>query len=186
MCASGWHCFLTHIDYGMRMGGGAGDIMKTINYEQEYYSGRFVFSMLFFLVIIVILLNIVFGIIIDTFAELREETTKNENDKKDVCFICGKHRDEIEKAGINFNHHKARNHNLWNYIYYIIGLKFQDPQDLNAVDSFALERIEKSSISWLPELVIEENVDEIEVNNSENEVSKKNKDDDMWTEIKED
>jgi len=43
---------------------------------------------LFFLVVIIIIQNLIFGVIIDTFANLRAE--KNRKDMlKNTCFICG-------------------------------------------------------------------------------------------------
>ena len=38
---------------------------------------------------ITILLNVIFGIIIDTFAELREKSSMQYEDMKNVCYICG-------------------------------------------------------------------------------------------------
>jgi hypothetical protein len=45
--------------------------------------------MSFNLVVSVICLNVIFGIIIDTFAQLREASGNIEEDKKNICFICG-------------------------------------------------------------------------------------------------
>ena len=41
--------------------------------NRKFYYARLVFEITFFLIINVVLLNIIFGIIIDTFAELREK-----------------------------------------------------------------------------------------------------------------
>ena len=46
------------------------------------------FDMGYFLLIIIMLLNIIFGIIIDTFADLRNIEEEKEKDKKEKCFIC--------------------------------------------------------------------------------------------------
>jgi hypothetical protein len=47
-----------------------------------------VFDILFFIVIITIILNVVFGIIIDSFAQLRENDNFRDQDIKNNCFIC--------------------------------------------------------------------------------------------------
>ena len=55
---------------GLRSGGGIGDALLFANLredQQDYYT-RVVFDLVFFIVITIILLNVVFGIIIDTFA----------------------------------------------------------------------------------------------------------------------
>ena len=46
--------------------------------------------MLFFFVVIIIVLNLIFGVIIDTFADLRSEKQQKEEIIKNSCFICGK------------------------------------------------------------------------------------------------
>ena len=43
----------------------------------------------FFLVIIIIIQNLIFGVIIDTFADLRAEKNRKDNMLKNTCFICG-------------------------------------------------------------------------------------------------
>lgn len=39
--------------------------------------------------VIIIVLNLIFGVIIDTFADLRSEKQKKEEILKTTCFICG-------------------------------------------------------------------------------------------------
>lgn len=49
---------------------------------------RSIYDLTFFLLIVTILLNIIFGIIIDTFAQLREISKNRDYDQKNFCFIC--------------------------------------------------------------------------------------------------
>lgn len=49
-----------------------------------------VYDLLFFFVVIIIVLNLIFGVIIDTFADLRSEKQQKELILKNTCFICGK------------------------------------------------------------------------------------------------
>ena len=46
----------------------------------------------FFLVIIIIIQNLIFGVIIDTFADLRSEKNKKDYMLKNTCFICGEYQ----------------------------------------------------------------------------------------------
>jgi hypothetical protein len=55
---------------------------------QEAYL-RFVIDLIFSLSIQTILLNVVLGVIVDSFASLREAASEREEDIKNVCFICG-------------------------------------------------------------------------------------------------
>ena len=47
-----------------------------------------IYMFLFWALIIIILLNIIFGIIIDTFGELRTNKLKVEENMENTCFIC--------------------------------------------------------------------------------------------------
>lgn len=49
-----------------------------------------VYDLLFYFIVIIIVLNLIFGVIIDTFADLRSEKQKKEEILKTTCFICGK------------------------------------------------------------------------------------------------
>ena len=84
-----FHCFCSTVNYGLRMGGGIGDVLAPQSYltKTEYYL-RVVFDLSFFLIVVIILLNIIFGIIIDTFAELRDQKRSIDDDMKNRCFIC--------------------------------------------------------------------------------------------------
>jgi len=68
MCETLMDCFLYSLDEGLRNGGGVGDDMKQPNLGSYKHYGRIVFDLSFFILVVVILLNIIFGIIIDTFA----------------------------------------------------------------------------------------------------------------------
>ena len=50
---------------------------------------RVVYDLLFFILINVIILNLIFGVIIDTFADLRSEKNAKDENLRNTCFICG-------------------------------------------------------------------------------------------------
>jgi len=80
VCMSLLHCFLSTVNYGIRMGGGMGEFLPAQTYAPENkqaYFIRLVYDLTFFLLIITILLNVIFGIIIDTFALLRSDNDEN-------------------------------------------------------------------------------------------------------------
>jgi hypothetical protein len=61
-------CLFTTINAGIRAGGGLGDAMSQPVKGDGNYVLRYIFDIFFFLVINIILMNIFFGIIIDSFA----------------------------------------------------------------------------------------------------------------------
>jgi len=56
------------------------------------FFARVVYDLIFFFVVIIIVLNLIFGVIIDTFADLRSEKQNKEEVLRNSCFICGKTR----------------------------------------------------------------------------------------------
>lgn len=89
-CISMFQCYVTMLDKGLRFGGGIGDITEPIHYldDTEKYYVKLAHDATFHILVKVILLNVLFGIIIDTFAQLRDTKAKNYNDMVGVCFIC--------------------------------------------------------------------------------------------------
>lgn len=52
----------------------------------------FILDFLYILIVILFITQIIGGLIIDTFAALREKYARIEEDKNKVCFICGQDR----------------------------------------------------------------------------------------------
>jgi inositol 1,4,5-triphosphate receptor type 3 len=86
------------IDNGLIAGGGFGDFLLPMSYNSENagrYAVRWVYDVFFFMVVKMAFLNIIFGIIIDSFAELRDNRKVMEEDMSTICFICGIERDKV-------------------------------------------------------------------------------------------
>lgn len=150
-CSSIINCLLAVMNYGIRTDGGIWEHMVFYDYNlnPKMYFLRHIYDNLFFIVILLILLALFFAIIIDSFAQLREHLFLLEEDKKNICFICGINRNKFENGG-NFEYHKKKVHNIWNYVYYIISLKYVDLQEANSINSYVIECINNKSISWFP------------------------------------
>jgi hypothetical protein len=54
---------------------------------------RFIFDNLFNVLLVILVVEIISGIIIDTFGALREEHNKITESIENKCMICGKNRD---------------------------------------------------------------------------------------------
>jgi hypothetical protein len=146
------YCFAHHLDYGTRADGNIGEVLpkRSFNLDTPYHVARFFHNFLYFIFIWLILFSILFGIVIDTFAELREYSQKIDYDRKNVCFICDKRRDELENENTNYHTHTTTDHYVWTYVEYIIGLKYMDRQETNAINSYVIEECENKQISWFP------------------------------------
>jgi hypothetical protein len=149
LCSSFLHCFLTLITNGIRAGAGLGFPLQSIRNKQQYFS-KFIFEWIFYFSIILIMINVINGIIVDTFQALREQSNKKEDIQKNVCYICSINRSKFETRGISFHHHKFVEHNILNYFFYILKIKFTDEQDLNSLDYEVLKSIKKMRTDFFP------------------------------------
>ena len=144
--------FLNALDNGIRARGGLGDSGKRISFlkDKNHYLFRLIIDDLFFLLIVIIMIDMVFGIIIKSFDILRYRYQKFINDQKNYCIICHSNKDLIGKARLNFREHIKITHNLWNYVEYMISLKLKDINGLNYINKYVRDKLDKKDISWLP------------------------------------
>lgn len=131
-------------------------MLKKVSFEDksEYYE-RFFFDFMFFIIVCVILMNIVFGIIIDTFAELRDKKSFIDNDRKNKCFICNIDRytviiTQFDRNSYGFDKHVKDDHNVWQYLYFLVHLKEKDVTEFNGIESVCSEQLKTCDISWIP------------------------------------
>ena len=166
-------CFMTNFDAGIRARGGAADQMIRISFERNdnLYYIRIIYDISYFLICIIIMIDLVFGIILGTFSDMREKERKYDSDKINNCFICHITRETVEKRKEDFKFHRDKKHYLWNYVDYMIFLKFSETHELNAMNSFARHNLDMKSICFLPS--VEDNYEEKDVENEEKEEEEK-------------
>jgi len=150
-CYSLFSCVLTNIQYGLRSGGGVGDVLNIslLQNNPSLYFAMFFYNLSFFIIIIIIFLNIVFGIIIDTFGELRDARSKIEEDQQNFCFICGNEISTLEKK-VAMKYHIKNEHNLWHYLYFFIYLKLKKKDEYTAIEEYVSKRLEKKKSDFFP------------------------------------
>ncbi|KAK2709545.1 inositol 1,4,5-trisphosphate receptor-like isoform X2 [Artemia franciscana] len=145
-------CIITALHLGVRSGGGVGDILRKIGPEEPGYIYRVVYDMFFFFVMIVIVLNLIFGVIIDTFADKRTEKDKREEILKNSCFICGLERTSFDNKAVTFEYHIRCEHNMWHYLFFLILIKTKDPTEFTGPESFVADMIQEKNLDWFPRL----------------------------------
>lgn len=115
-CDSLLMCIVTTLNQGLRNGGGIGDILRAPSSKEPLFMARVVYDLLFFFIVIIIVLNLIFGVIIDTFADLRSEKQQKELILKNTCFICGLNRSAFDNRTVSFEEHIKNEHNMWQYL----------------------------------------------------------------------
>ena len=111
---------------------------------------RFYFDMLYWFSVILLMLNIVMGIVIDTFGELREKMTQEENDIKEKCMICAKRTEYFDKFKLNFEHHIKYEHHVWDYLFYIIYISKKESSLRNSYENLVFQYFNEENYSWIP------------------------------------
>ena len=140
---------------GLRNGGGIGDVLLPNYYVTEDpwpYIARLVHDLSFFFIMIIILLDLIFGMIIDAFGNLRDERNSNEEDQENNCFICGMSRSVLERF-MNFEEHTSQEHNPWDYLFFIVYCKERfryNRNDLNAIENIVIEKVNSRLFDWFP------------------------------------
>lgn len=115
---------------------------------------RFWLDLLFFFVVLIVMLNIIFGIIIDTFAELRTNKVERLEDTREKCFICGVDRGEFNKASDStlggFHTHYHADHNMWAYFYFMVHIWEQDKDDDDGLELYVRKKLKHVDPTWFP------------------------------------
>ena len=140
-CDTLWMCIITTLNQGLRNGGGIGDVLRPPSSNEPFYTLRLIYDMLFFFVVIIIVLNLIFGVIIDTFADLRTEKNNKEEIIKNTCFICGLERKAFDNKNVTFEEHIRSEHNMWHYLYFIVLIKVKDPTEFTGPESYVHQMV---------------------------------------------
>ncbi|KAG9509881.1 Ryanodine receptor, partial [Fragariocoptes setiger] len=142
-------CFVYHLYQGVRAGGGIGDVIETPDGD-DYEMHRIVFDITFFFFVIVILLAIIQGLIIDAFGELRDQLNSVAENMESNCFICGIGRDVLDKVPRGFDTHAQKEHNLANYMFFLMHLINKPDTDYTGQETYVWELYQRRCWDFFP------------------------------------
>uniref|UniRef100_A0A5F8H3V7 Inositol 1,4,5-trisphosphate receptor n=1 Tax=Monodelphis domestica TaxID=13616 RepID=A0A5F8H3V7_MONDO len=120
--------------------------------QESLFPARVIYDLLFFFIVIIIVLNLIFGVIIDTFADPRSEKQKKEGILKNPCFICGLERDKFDNKTVSFEEHIKYEHNMWNYLYFIVLVRVKNKTDYTGPESYVAQMIKNKNLDWFPRM----------------------------------
>lgn len=126
--------------------------MHTFTFQEALFVARVIYDLLFFFIVIIIVLNLIFGVIIDTFADLRSEKQQKELILKNTCFICGLNRSAFDNKTVSFEEHIKSEHNMWHYLYFVVLIKVKDPTEFTGPESYVNDMVKSSVLDWFPRL----------------------------------
>ncbi|XP_025079753.1 inositol 1,4,5-trisphosphate receptor type 3-like [Pomacea canaliculata] len=149
-CRTAYECFVTVLHHGLVAG------MYT-TFEQQLTGLSFphtlavaTFDVVFFIIISTIGLNMIFGIIVDTFAELRDAKWQTDQDMQNRCFICSCESYDFERQAVGFEKHVKEEHNQWAYLFFFIHLDETHPNDYSALELHVYRLWKKRSSDFFP------------------------------------
>uniref|UniRef100_A0A3Q3G895 Ryanodine receptor 2b (cardiac) n=1 Tax=Labrus bergylta TaxID=56723 RepID=A0A3Q3G895_9LABR len=142
-------CYMFHMYVGVRAGGGIGDEIEDPAGD-EFEVERVVFDITFFFFVIVILLAIIQGLIIDAFGELRDQQEQVKEDMETKCFICGMGSEYFDKVPHGFETHTLQEHNLSNYLFFLMYLINKDETEHTGQESFVWKMYQERSWEFFP------------------------------------
>ncbi|GBG32793.1 Inositol 1,4,5-trisphosphate receptor [Hondaea fermentalgiana] len=170
-------CFMFILDIGLRVGEGPAAVMVNLPANHDQALQRLAFDLGFVIIVSIFLLNAVFGVLVDQFSSLREDLQNRHAQLNNSCFICGLGRAEFDaisfeyrqrqddlaryagREGLRtefkggFMYHISYEHNIYDYLGFILYLEAKDETECNGLESYVLAELDKSSgdaISWIP------------------------------------
>ena len=78
------------------------------------------------------------GIIIDTFAELREQREHLLRHLSTKCLMCGIDASDFDQLASGFDHHVRFDHHIWHYIYFMHYLQLKPFYELSGLEQYCL------------------------------------------------
>jgi len=149
-CETLARCFLSTLNYGVRAGGGIGDVLDQPMWNDDIFWPRYGFDFLFFMLVNIILLNILFGIIIDSFADKRQQDAEILEEITGQCFICGISKSVFEIENHPWNEHIFVEHNLHTYLAFIIYVENKQKSECTGIEKWVKDNRDVGTISFFP------------------------------------
>jgi hypothetical protein len=135
--------FWKHLDFGLNGS-------PLFNEYGNHPVAKYIFDISYQVFIVVIMVAIITGIIIDTFADLRSERNDIEDDMSNRCFICSQGREVFERNRIKFRDHTDTHHATWNYLFYSMYLSNKKSTELTGIERWMQKQISSQSTAYFP------------------------------------
>jgi hypothetical protein len=139
------------VKWYIRYGSETGSLITYNDISYTVVSNRYIMEVSYFFIMFTIW-NIVKGIVLDTFNDIKDSKEFREQDESEICFICGFDQKVFARAIDRdaFPQHIEFDHNVWNYIYYMIFIWQQDKDDDDGLEYYIRNMVEINDLSWFP------------------------------------
>jgi len=154
-CRNLLQCTIFIFYQGMSEEGNIKEVLRTASPGTYSYIPRIIYDSVFLIWVGVVLVNIITGLMVDTFSEIRGNKAERADTLETDCFVCGMQRSAYEDLGLKpesptFEKHLNSDHNLWTYVYFVAYLRKKDPTEYNGIESYVRDQIDNISLDWIP------------------------------------
>ncbi|GMI00699.1 hypothetical protein TrST_g8820 [Triparma strigata] len=153
-CTTLIECFLFSLYVGLREGDMDAVLADADVADPTVWRNRMLYDITFFVVLGVLLFDVVTGVILDTFGELREEVNDRADKMENETYISGITREKIEELegnAVDFTQVNQQQQDKWNYLYFLIYLNNKEPSEMNGAESYVSKAVADEDTCWLPQ-----------------------------------
>lgn len=148
VCRTLSSCFMYSLSIGLRYS--IADMMNPYNSEDNKFVLKVFFDLSFYILVNTIIVNIVFGIIVDTFGSMRDEEFSRKEMMQSTCLICSNSKKDIQESQQVFKYHIKYHHNIWDYVYFFSYILSKRQIDLTTIQAEAYDNVIQFRNDWLP------------------------------------
>jgi len=144
-CSNLLNCWRDHLDFGLR-----GPPFVSDDDAVNRTVWHWLYNVSWNIFITFVLVAIITGIIIDTFAELRSKQNEISDDILTRCFICSIDREIYDRHHLDFASHIRLEHNMWMYLFFRVYLKVKLEGDYSNIESDIASKLAANNIQFFP------------------------------------
>ncbi|CAC5372100.1 unnamed protein product [Mytilus coruscus] len=152
-CTTVYECFITVLHHGF-----VDSLYTSFEGNMEDWNTNFkehlilmAVDLSFFIIVTTIGLNIIFGIIVDTFSQLRDSKWEIDKDMMNNCFICSRESYDFERQlSGGFEKHVKEEHNQWAYLFFFLHLDNTRVNDYSALELYVYKLLQEANFDFFP------------------------------------
>lgn len=69
---------------------------------------------------------------------------------KNICTVCSLNRQLFDKNSKGFDFHIENEHNPWNYMFFLYGLRKKDNTEYTGIETYVSDMQRENNINWVP------------------------------------
>lgn len=151
-CDSLWDCFVASCIIGVRVdGGGLGIALANPALEQTLYYPRILLDLIYFAIVVLVIRNIIGGVIVDAFGDMRVQKQQLDEELNQKCFICGCPRQLTESRGQGWSYHFLNEHSIFSYLAFVIYVSALKESYCTGLEKYVKDCLRRNSCEFFPQ-----------------------------------